>query len=967
MATKKRKSTVRRAASRKKQAQQRLPAGLGTLFAGLLLIVLAFVQGDSVWRALHDVLFGLFGCGSFVLGAAVCCLAVQYTRGEDLLPKIFKLVLGLIFASGTVIVFSGIQPQGLSAFQMVAACYENGVSAWLGGGALGAVLGGSLLLLCGRPAANLIMIVLALCVSLYIFDRTPAEVWQWLCAVFGGARARGAALAQQSAERRAERAAARAAETEDEPDEGSEDEETEDEPEDTGFRLGLPDWLSGIRSWGHKVTEEMEAEDEGAAPQPAPAQPVAQPEPEPPVITPVKVSAPRPRAAFDVDLGPDHTEVKEGGSEPIEPLIVGPGGTFGQDPLRQARKPAPQPIVPDAVETDAADFFAKPAEPVHPAAESFDTPVMTPVVPTIQPEAPAEPSAPDAVEMPETAAIQPAVPQAPARVSAENAVAMRSAPDADGWISITAEPVEEKDISSLVAAAMEKPAASEQAAAQTPVEDAEPVDTFQYQYPPIELFERSPDESDPTAQDELKANAQKLVDTLESFGVRTRVLDISRGPAVTRYEVQPMAGVKISRITSLADDIALNLAVADVRMEAPIPGKPAVGIEVPNHKRQAVYIRSVFESQSFLRMSSPLGIALGKDIAGVAQVADLCKMPHLLIAGSTGSGKSVCVNSIIMSLVFRSSPEDVKLLLIDPKVVELAEYNGIPHLLMPVVTEPKKAAGALGSAVQEMERRYRMFAENNVRDIKSFNKLAAERPDLEKMPYIAIVIDELADLMMVVGKDVEDSICRIAQKARAAGMHLIVATQRPSVDVITGLIKANIPSRIAFAVSSQVDSRTILDGAGAEKLLGQGDMLFMPVGAPKPTRIQGTFVRDEEISRVLDFIKSSATVQYDEAMIEAMEKHAIQDGKKGSSGADSDEDSDSDPMFKQAVEVVIDAGQASTSLLQRRCKLGYARAARIMDEMEQKGVIGPYEGAKPRAVLISRQQWLEMQMNQPEE
>ena len=967
MATKKRKSTARRAASRKKQAQQRLPAGLGTLFAGLLLVVLAFVQGDSVWRALHDVLFGLFGCGSFVLGAAVCCLAVQYTRGEDLLPKIFKLVLGLIFASGTVIVFSGIQPQGLSAFQMAAACYENGVSAWLGGGALGAVLGGSLLLLCGRPAANLIMLVLALCVSLYIFDRTPAEVWQWLCAVFGGARARGAALAQQSAERRAERAAARAAEAEDEPDEGSEDEEAEDEPEDTGFRLGLPDWLSGIRSWGHKVTEEMEAEDEGAAPQPAPAQPVAQPEPETPVITPVKVSAPRPRAAFDVDLGPDHTEVKEGGSEPIEPLIVGPGGTFGQDPLRPARKPAPQPIVPDAVETDAADFFAKPAEPAQPAAESFDTPVMTPVVLTIQPEAPAEPSAPDAVEMPETAAIQPAVPAAQGHVSAENAVAMRSAPDADGWISITAEPVEEKDISSLVAAAMEKPAASEQAAAQTPVEDAEPVDTFQYQYPPIELFERSPDESDPTAQDELKANAQKLVDTLESFGVRTRVLDISRGPAVTRYEVQPMAGVKISRITSLADDIALNLAVADVRMEAPIPGKPAVGIEVPNHKRQAVYIRSVFESQSFLRMSSPLGIALGKDIAGVAQVADLCKMPHLLIAGSTGSGKSVCVNSIIMSLVFRSSPEDVKLLLIDPKVVELAEYNGIPHLLMPVVTEPRKAAGALGSAVQEMERRYRLFAENNVRDIKSFNKLAAEQPELEKMPYIAIVIDELADLMMVVGKDVEDSICRIAQKARAAGMHLIVATQRPSVDVITGLIKANIPSRIAFAVSSQVDSRTILDGAGAEKLLGQGDMLFMPVGAPKPTRIQGTFVRDEEISRVLDFIKSSATVQYDEAMIEAMEKHAIQDGKKGSSGADSDEDSDSDPMFKQAVEVVIDAGQASTSLLQRRCKLGYARAARIMDEMEQKGVIGPYEGAKPRAVLISRQQWLELQMNQPDE
>ena len=944
MATKKRKSTARRASSRKKRAEQRLPAGLGTLFAGLLLVVLAFVQGDSVWRALHDVLFGLFGCGSFVLGAAVCCLAVQYTRGEDLIPKIFKLVLGLVFASGTVIVFSGLQTQGLSAFQMVAACYRNGVDAWLGGGALGALLGGNLLLLCGRPAANLIMLVLALCASLYIFDLTPAEVWQWLCGAFGGVHAKGAAIAQRSAERRAERAAARAElEAEEELDEPEEEETEEEEPETPAFHLGIPDWLSGVRNWGHKVTEELEAQEPAAQSEAQAAQqPLAQPEPAAPAITPVKVSTSRPRASFDVDLGPDPSEVKAGGSEPIEPLIVGPGGTFGQNPLRPEPKPAPQPIVQDPVITDAADFFTKPEPPVQPETQPVSVSQEIPAVP-----------------------IQPAVPAA--RVSVENAVAMRGEPDADGWISITAEPVDEKEINTLVAAAMEKPAASEQAAAAAPAEEAEPVDVFQYKYPPIELFERSPEEADTAAQDELQANARKLVDTLESFGVHTKMRDISRGPAVTRYELQPMAGVKISRITSLADDIALNLAVADVRMEAPIPGKAAVGIEVPNRKRQAVNIRSVFESQSFQRMTSPLGIALGKDIAGTAQVADLCKMPHLLIAGSTGSGKSVCVNSIIMSLVFRSSPEDVKLLLIDPKVVELAEYNGIPHLLMPVVTEPKKAAGALGSAVQEMERRYRLFAENNVRDIKSFNRLAAESPDLEKMPYIAIIIDELADLMMVVGKDVEDSICRIAQKARAAGMHLIVATQRPSVDVITGLIKANIPSRIAFAVSSQVDSRTILDGSGAEKLLGQGDMLFMPVGAPKPTRIQGTFVRDEEISRVLDFIKSSATVQYDEAMIEAMEKHTIQDGKKGGSGADADDETDTDPMYNQAVEVVIDAGQASTSLLQRRCKLGYARAARIMDEMEQNGIIGPSEGAKPRAVLISRQQWLEMQMNRPDE
>ncbi|MDY5502042.1 MAG: DNA translocase FtsK, partial [Gemmiger sp.] len=460
-----------------------------------------------------------------------------------------------------------------------------------------------------------------------------------------------------------------------------------------------------------------------------------------------------------------------------------------------------------------------------------------------------------------------------------------------------------------------------------------------------------------------KKNADILVNTLDSFGVKTTMLDICRGPSVTRYELQPQAGIKVSRITSLADDIALNLATAGVRIEAPIPGKPAVGIEVPNKIRSTVNIRAVFESQNYINMRSPLTMALGKDIAGAAQVADLCKMPHLLIAGSTGSGKSVCVNSIIISFLFRSSPEDVKLILIDPKVVELAEYNGIPHLLMPVVTEPRKAAGALGASVAEMERRYKLFAENNVREIKAYNKLAAQA-GLEHLPYIAIVIDELADLMMVAGKEVEDYICRIAQKARAAGIHLIVATQRPSVDVITGLIKANIPSRIAFAVSSQIDSRTILDASGAEKLLGYGDMLFLPVGASKPVRVQGTFVTDEEIGAVLSFIKSTSSTQYDEEMIAEMERRAV--AEKGSKkGGDDDGEAGGalDPMFEQAVECVIDAGQASTSLLQRRCKLGYARAARIMDQMEQEKIIGPYEGAKPRSVLVSKAQWEERKLN----
>ncbi len=483
-----------------------------------------------------------------------------------------------------------------------------------------------------------------------------------------------------------------------------------------------------------------------------------------------------------------------------------------------------------------------------------------------------------------------------------------------------------------------------------------------YQHPPLSLFEPDKPGTDSGDEAEMRKNADLLVNTLASFGVQTRLMDISRGPSVTRYELQPAAGVKISRITGLADDIALNLAAAGVRIEAPIPGKAAVGIEVPNKHASSVSMYSILNAPAFRSSKSPILIPLGKDIAGSVQVADLTKMPHLLIAGSTGSGKSVCINAIIISIIYRSSPEEVKLILIDPKVVELSDYNGIPHLLMPVVTEPRKASGALGSAVAEMERRYQLFAANNVRDIKSYNRLAETDGTLEHLPYIAIVIDELADLMMVAGKEVEDYICRIAQKARAAGMHLIVATQRPSVDVITGLIKANIPSRIAFAVSSQIDSRTILDGAGAEKLLGMGDMLFLPVGANKPVRIQGTYVKDGEISAVIDYVKQSGDAQYDENMISDMEKYATAAAGK-SGGSDGDAGSDQDPMLQQAIETVVDAGMASTSLLQRKLKLGYARAARIMDAMEELHVIGPYEGSKPRAVLIGRQQVIEMFTN----
>ncbi len=450
-------------------------------------------------------------------------------------------------------------------------------------------------------------------------------------------------------------------------------------------------------------------------------------------------------------------------------------------------------------------------------------------------------------------------------------------------------------------------------------------------------------------------DAKKLEETLLSFGVEAKVINISRGPTITRYELQPSPGVKVSKIVNLTDDISLNLASAGVRIEAPIPGKAAVGIEVPNKEITPVMLREVIESPEFIQSTSKLAFALGKDITGETVVADIAKMPHLLVAGATGSGKSVCINNLILSLLYKATPDEVKLLLIDPKVVEMGIYNGIPHLLIPVVTDPKKAAGALNWAVQEMVNRYKLFAEKGVRDIKGYNLLMEESGEQDKMPQVVIIIDELADLMMVAPNEVEDAICRLAQMARAAGMHLVVATQRPSVDVITGVIKANIPSRIAFKVTSQVDSRTILDMAGAEKLLGKGDMLFYPVGKPKPIRVQGAYHTDKDIENVVEFIKNQGNAEYDDSIIE----------KINSEGEIPQESSDEcDELLPQAIELVVDAGQASVSFIQRKFKVGYARAARIVDQMEERGIVGRAEGSKPRQVLITKQQLQEMQLSQ---
>lgn len=525
-------------------------------------------------------------------------------------------------------------------------------------------------------------------------------------------------------------------------------------------------------------------------------------------------------------------------------------------------------------------------------------------------------------------------------------------------------------------------------ASYSPVEIREKEEKPEYHFPPIQLLSLSKNNNDRNASEEMHNNAKKLIDTLDSFNVKASIVNICRGPSVTRYELSPAPGVKISKITNLSDDIALNLAANGVRIEAPIPGKAAVGIEVPNKVVSMVTMRELIDSDEFRRGKSKLTCVLGKDISGEIVVTDLSKLTHLLIAGTTGSGKSVCVNSILMSILYKATPDEVKLLLVDPKMVEFTKYRSIPHLLIPVVTDAKKAAGALGWAVSEMEQRYKILSEYYCKNIDAYNELIeenlkymAENPPVEneegelvqpvlernglpvpkeKMPRIVIAIDELADLMMAAPSEVEEYIARLAQKARAAGMHLLVATQRPTVNVITGLIKANIPSRIALKVSSNIDSRTILDFSGAEKLIGRGDMLFLPVGAPKPMRVQGCYASDEEIEGVTNYIKKSSSAQYNAEIEEKIKRIAAEEITQGKKGDDrGGDDIEIDSKMEDAIKCVIEAGQASTSLLQRRLKVGYARAGRMIDDMEQMGVVGPHQGSKPRDVLMTYNEWLE--------
>ena len=584
---------------------------------------------------------------------------------------------------------------------------------------------------------------------------------------------------------------------------------------------------------------------------------------------------------------------------------------------------------PSAMESgEKKDFFSRRSAAVRTPDEVLDRASAAPAVPA----APAAPAA-------STAPAAPAV-QAPAAVK---------------------EPVSEKKKKAQVQQEVESAAQEVSQAIEQELAQGEEV----YRYPPITLLEENHTDNCTEVGAELRSNSRRLADALRSFGVDATAGDVVHGPSVTRYEFTLEQGVKLSKITNLSDDIALALGASGVRV-APVPNKiSVVGIEVPNRTVTAVRIRDVIESREFTRHPSPVAFAVGKDIGGSSIVGNIARLPHVLIAGTTGSGKSVCTNSLIVSILYKSTPDEVRFIMVDPKMVELAPYNGIPHLLIPVVTDPKKAAGALQWAVFEMMKRYKMFSEKGVKDLAGYNALSETDEDVKKLPTVVVVIDELADLMLVAAKEVEESICRVAQMGRAAGMHLVVATQRPSADVITGLMKANIPSRIAFAVASSMESRIILDTPGAEKLVGKGDMLYSPLGDSKPTRVQGCFITPEEIERVVAFVKDAAgEAHYDQDVIEKIQQAVDAKADKGKSApADTAADGeDGDELLPAAVEVVLETGQASVSMLQRRLKLGYSRAARLVDQMEERGYVGPFEGSKPRQLLITREKWQELQM-----
>lgn len=933
------------------------------MFAVGIVLTLAAVipagEGEG-WRGFFDLMHGLFGYSAFLVGPLLIFVAIRlsaFKEGHKLGMDVLKCVGGILLLCAAVQIFSVGAVPGENFGEVIANLFKDGKE-FRGGGVFALFIGGLLLLL-GRLGATILIIILILVCVLLCTGITVADFTDRMVKPVRNAKDK--AVEHHNRIREENRIAAEELHMQQDEIEKIQAEIDAEQQE----KRSVAELSRAVFSVSDPEEQEPEpiVEDTSAHTEPESSEKphiIEVPRPDP--VKPAEPELPaEPDPAETEQLLEEQHEDSVDYMAEIKDYIMQKNRAVLEEAERSEKDPLEDEDAELVPIIDALHRFKEENPENAPVSSIEDLPENS-ITSSEESELPFDLD--DVADEPETES-QPqkdaAVPETSAPKAAEP-----ERPENPVKPEIVEVPRPDRPVTPTPAPAPERPA--------MPLKKPAPEElnfSDVYTLPPVNLL--NPVQKKLTQADidnEIDRNSRKLVEALQSFGVQTKLVGVSRGPSVTRYELQPAPGVKISKITGLQDDIALNLASAGVRIEAPIPNKSAVGIEVPNKARDTVFFRELVDTTEFKKsFDKKLETVLGKDISGAMVTCNIAKMPHLLIAGTTGSGKSVCVNSIIMSILMKSTPQDVRLIMVDPKKVEFMMYNGIPHLLIPVVTDPKKAAGALAWAVNEMLNRYKQFSDNNVRDFTGFNELAKD-PDsgLMKMSHIVIFIDELADLMMASPKDVEDSIVRLAQMARAAGMHLVIATQRPTVNVVTGLIKANIPSRIALMVASQTDSRVILDVSGAEKLLGNGDMLYMPVGLPKPVRVQGCFVSDKEVERVVEFIKQTFQAEYDELVMEEVERQtemvASAQDSKSSGNSDSGDIDTSDERLEEAIDFVVESGTCSTSSLQRRLKLGYGRAARLVDIMEEMGIVGPLEGSKPRQVLMTKQEWAERKLQQ---
>lgn len=933
------------------------------MFAVGIVLTLAAVipagEGEG-WRGFFDIMHGLFGYSAFLVGPLLIFVAIRlsaFKEGHKLGMDVLKCVGGILLLCAAVQIFSVGAVPGENFGEVIANLFKDGKE-FRGGGVFALFIGGLLLLL-GRLGATILIIILILVCVLLCTGITVADFTDRMVKPVRNAKDK--AVEHHNRIREENRIAAEELHMQQDEIEKIQAEIDAEQQE----KRSVAELSRAVFSVSDPEEQEPEpiVEDTSAHTEPESSEKphiIEVPRPDP--VKPAEPELPaEPDPAETEQLLEEQHEDSVDYMAEIKDYIMQKNRAVLEEAERSEKDPLEDEDAELVPIIDALHRFKEENPENAPVSSIEDLPENS-ITSSEESELPFDLD--DVADEPETES-QPQKDAAAPETSAPKA-AEPERPENPVKPEIVEVPRPDRPVTPPAAPAPERPA--------MPLKKPAPEElnfSDVYTLPPVNLL--NPVQKKLTQADidnEIDRNSRKLVEALQSFGVQTKLVGVSRGPSVTRYELQPAPGVKISKITGLQDDIALNLASAGVRIEAPIPNKSAVGIEVPNKARDTVFFRELVDTTEFKKsFDKKLETVLGKDISGAMVTCNIAKMPHLLIAGTTGSGKSVCVNSIIMSILMKSTPQDVRLIMVDPKKVEFMMYNGIPHLLIPVVTDPKKAAGALAWAVNEMLNRYKQFSDNNVRDFTGFNELAKD-PDsgLMKMSHIVIFIDELADLMMASPKDVEDSIVRLAQMARAAGMHLVIATQRPTVNVVTGLIKANIPSRIALMVASQTDSRVILDVSGAEKLLGNGDMLYMPVGLPKPVRVQGCFVSDKEVERVVEFIKQTFQAEYDELVMEEVERQtemvASAQDSKSSGNSDSGDIDTSDERLEDAIDFVVESGTCSTSSLQRRLKLGYGRAARLVDIMEEMGIVGPLEGSKPRQVLMTKQEWAERKLQQ---